>query len=140
MTVVNLKEFPDASEKTRELYNAVQEKYGLVPNFVKAMGDNPAFLEAILQMHSAVFDGGAIPPKYKNLIAMAVSMTNGCNYCTSAFAAHSQAMEGTEQELAPITSICHRPAYLVTLRREVMNRSRSPGPCDLVPISESTRA
>ena len=47
MAVVNLKEFADASEKTRALYDAVQQKYGVVPNFIKAMGDNPAFLEAI---------------------------------------------------------------------------------------------
>ena len=127
MTVVNLKEFPDASEKTRELYNAVQEKYGLVPNFVKAMGDNPAFLEAILQMHSAVFDGGAIPPKYKNLIAMAVSMTNGCNYCTSAFAAHSQAMEGTGQELAETRALV---ALLSAYNKYL---SAAGIPCDITP-------
>lgn len=127
MAVVNLKEFPDASEKTRALYDAVQDKYGVVPNFIKAMGDNPVFLEAILQMHSAVFDGGAIPPKYKNLIAMAVSMTNGCNYCTSAFAAHSQAMEATEDELAETRAI-------VALLSAYNKYLSSAGiPCDITP-------
>ena len=105
MTVVNLKEFSDASEQTRALYDAVQDKYGIVPNFIKAMGANPAFLEAMLQTHAAVFDGGAIPPKYKNLIALAVSMTNGCQYCTSSFTAHSQLTDASEEELAETRAI-----------------------------------
>jgi AhpD family alkylhydroperoxidase len=127
MAVVNLKEFADASEKTRALYDAVQQKYGVVPNFIKAMGDNPAFLEAILQMHAAVFDGGAIPPKYKHLIALAVSMTNGCNYCTSSFTAHSQAMDASEQELAETRAIV---ALLSAYNKYL---SAAGIPCDITP-------
>lgn len=127
MAVIKLKEFSEAPEKSRALYAAVQEKYGVVPNFVKAMGDNPAFLEAILQMHAAVFDDGAIPPRYKNLIALAVSMTNGCNYCTSAFTAHSQAAAATDEELAETRAIV---ALLSAYNKYL---SASAVPCDITP-------
>ena len=127
MAVVKLKEFSEASERTQALYSAVQEKYGVVPNFIKTMGDNPAFLEAILQMHSAVFDGGAIPPKYKNLIALAVSMTNGCNYCTSSFTAHSQSTDATEEELAETRAIV---ALLSAYNKYL---SAADIPCDITP-------
>ena len=127
MTVVKMKEFSEASERTQALYSAVQEKYGVVPNFIKTMGDNPAFLEAILQMHSAVFDGGAIPPKYKNLIALAVSMTNGCNYCTSSFTAHSQFTDASDEELAETRAIV---ALLSAYNKYL---SAADIPCDITP-------
>ena len=99
MSAVKLTEIDEAPLKTRALYAGVQEKFGVVPNFLKAMGSHPEFLEAMLQLHGAVFDEGAIPAKYKNLIALAVSMANGCNYCTSSFTAHSQLSAASEREL-----------------------------------------
>lgn len=99
MTAVKLTEMDEAPLKTRALYNEVEKQFGAVPNFLKAMGGHPEFLEAMLQLHGAVFYEGAIPAKYKNLIALAVSMTNGCNYCTSSFTAHSQLSAASEREL-----------------------------------------
>ena len=125
-----MKESSDVPEKTRALYAAVLEKYGAVPNFIKAMGDNPAFLEAVLHMHSAVFDGGIIPPKYKNLIALAVSMTNSCNYCTNAFAAHSQATAASDEELAETRAIV---ALLSAYNKYL---SSSGIPCDITPAQD----
>ena len=105
MSIVKLTEYEHAHPHTRTLYNRVEMQFGAVPNFIKAMGDNPAFLEAILNMHAAVFDGGEIPTRYKHLIALAVSMTNGCSYCTSSFTAHAQASEATDTELAETRAI-----------------------------------
>ena len=99
MSAVKLTEMDEAPLKTRALYNEIEKKFGAVPNFLKVMGSHPEFLEAMLQLHAAVFDEGAIPAKYKNLIALAVSMTNGCNYCTSSFTAHSQMSAASEREL-----------------------------------------
>ena len=127
MSVVKLTEASEAPPKTRELYAAVEEKFGVVPNFLKAMGSHPAFLEAMLQLHAAVFDAGAIPPKYKNLIALAVSMANGCSYCTSSFAAHSEASAATEQELAETRAIV---ALLSAYNKYL---AASGIPCDIAP-------
>ena len=127
MSAMKLTELDEAPEKTRALYAGVLDKFGVVPNFLKAMGNNPVFLEAMLQMHSAVFDGGAIPAKYKNLIALAVSMTNGCQYCTSSFTAHSQMTEASEQELAETRAIV---ALLSAYNKYL---STSGIPCDIQP-------
>jgi AhpD family alkylhydroperoxidase len=127
MSVIKLTEYNDASNETRKLYAMVESKFGVVPNFIKAMGDNPAFLESVLNMHAAVFDGGEIPARYKNLIALAVAMTNGCNYCTNAFVVHAQASQATERELAETRAIVSLMSaynkYLVT----------SGIPCDITP-------
>ena len=127
MNVIRLTEYNDANDATRGLYEQVERKFGVVPNFIKAMGDNPVFLESVLRMHAAVFDGGEIPARYKNLIALAVSMTNGCNYCTSSFTAHAQASEATERELAETRAIV---SLLSAYNKFLMT---SGIPCDIEP-------
>jgi AhpD family alkylhydroperoxidase len=128
MNVIRLTEYDDASGATRALYTQVQQKFGALPNFIKAMGDNPAFLDSVLRMHAAVFDGGEIPARYKNLIALAVSMTNGCNYCTSSFTVHAQASEATERELAETRAIV---SLLSAYNKFLMT---SGIPCDIEPV------
>ncbi len=44
MSVIKQTEFNDANDRTREMYRQVERKFGAVPNFIKAMGDNPFFL------------------------------------------------------------------------------------------------
>ena len=127
MSAVKLTEIDEAPLKTRALYAGVQEKFGVVPNFLKAMGGHPEFLEAMLQLHGAVFDEGAIPAKYKNLIALAVSMANGCNYCTSSFTAHSQLSAASERELDETRAIV---ALLSAYNKYL---SASGIPCDIAP-------
>ncbi len=127
MSVVKLTEANEAPAKTRALYAGVEEKFGAVPNFLKAMGNHPEFLEAMLQLHAAVFDAGAIPAKYKNLIALAVSMANGCSYCTSSFSAHAEASAASEQELAETRAIV---ALLSAYNKYL---SASGIPCDIAP-------
>ena len=127
MSTMKLNENDDAPLKTRALSAAAQQKFGVVPNFLKAMGSHPEFLEAMLQLHGAVFDEGAIPAKYKNLIALAVSMANGCNYCTSSFTAHSQLSAASERELDETRAIV---ALLSAYNKYL---SASGIPCDIAP-------
>ncbi len=78
-------------------------------------------------MHAAVFDGGEIPPRYKNLIALAVAMTNGCQYCTCSFTAHAQMTEATERELAETRAI----VSLLSAYNKFLVTSGIP--CDITP-------
>ncbi len=72
-----------ASGKTKELFNAVQSKLGMVPNMMRTMGNAPAFLEGYLNLSGAL-GTGKLGLKNSNLIAMAVAESNACNYCLSA--------------------------------------------------------
>ncbi len=72
-----------ASGKTKELFNAVQSKLGVVPNMMRTMGNARAFLEGYLSLSGAL-GTGKLGLKNSNLIAMAVAESNACNYCLSA--------------------------------------------------------
>ena len=75
---------PDhASGKTKELFNAINSKFGIVPNMMRTMGNSSAFLEGYLNLGGAL-SGGTLGVKIGALIAMVVAETNSCNYCLSA--------------------------------------------------------
>lgn len=75
---------PDTTTgKSKELFNAVQGKLGVVPNMMRTMGNSPALLNGYLQL-SAALGGGTLGAKTGELIALAVGESNSCDYCLSA--------------------------------------------------------
>ena len=48
---------------------------------------------------------GAIPVKYKELIALAVAFTTQCPYCIDVHAKKARAAEATEQEIAEVVVV-----------------------------------
>ena len=75
---------PDtASGKTKELFNAINSKLGMVPNMMRTMGNSPAVLEGYLNLSGALA-AGSLGAKTGELIALAVAESNSCNYCLSA--------------------------------------------------------
>ena len=74
---------PDqATGKTKELFNIIQSKLGVVPNMMRTMGNSPQLLEGYLHFGNAL-SIGSIGAKTGELIALTVAETNLCNYCLS---------------------------------------------------------
>jgi len=69
--------------KAKELFNGIQSKLGMVPNMMRAMGNSPALLEGYLNLSGAL-SHGALGVKTGELLALAVSERNACDYCLSA--------------------------------------------------------
>lgn len=74
-----------ATGKTKELFNSIYSKFGIISNMMRTMGNSSAFLEGYLNFSRAM-SGGTLGAKTGALIALAVSQTNACSYC---LAAHS---------------------------------------------------
>ena len=72
----------EATGKTKELFTAVNNKFGVVPNMIRTMGNSPALLEGYLNLSGAL-DHGSLGAKTNKLIALAVAESNQCNYCLS---------------------------------------------------------
>lgn len=69
--------------KTKQLFDAVQSKLGLVPNLVRVLGNAPAALEGYLGLSGALA-GGNLSAKVREQIALTVAESNLCGYCLSA--------------------------------------------------------
>jgi AhpD family alkylhydroperoxidase len=61
-----------------------------VNNFWKYLANDPALLERTWKSLKEVMAPGALDPLTKEMIYLAVSVTNGCGYCTASHAACSR--------------------------------------------------
>jgi uncharacterized peroxidase-related enzyme len=72
---------PDAAQgELKDLFAAVRQTFGAVPNFIQAMGNSPALLSGFLGLYGAL-SKGAISPATAERIALAVAESNTCQYC-----------------------------------------------------------
>lgn len=62
-----------------------------VNNFWRALAHDPALLQATWDRLQQVMAPGALDPLVKELIYVAVSVTNGCDYCTHSHTAAAKA-------------------------------------------------
>lgn len=89
MPTVKLITEEEATGRVLEIYNDIKKTYGMpfVPNAYKAMALYPEFLEAQWQKIKVLRAGREVSAREKELIALAVSATNGCGYCINAHTA-----------------------------------------------------
>lgn len=73
----------EASGRTKELFNGIQSKLGMVPNMMRTMGNSSAVLEGYLNLSEAL-GRGTLGAKTGELIALTVAESNTCDYCLSA--------------------------------------------------------
>jgi AhpD family alkylhydroperoxidase len=73
---------------------------------MKRLGElAPEAFQAFAALDAAAFKGGAIPHKYKELMAVAVALTTQCPYCIEIHAANARKAGATEAELAEATLV-----------------------------------
>ena len=73
----------EATGKTKELFDAIQSKLGMVPNMMRTMGNSSALLEGYLNLNS-ILSHGKLGGKTGELLALAIGENNSCDYCLSA--------------------------------------------------------
>lgn len=76
-------EYAEASPEVRVVYDDIMatRKIDWVNNFWKAMANHPQTLKRTWESLKEVMGPGQLDPLVKELIYVAVSVTNNCNYC-----------------------------------------------------------
>jgi len=75
---------PDhATGLTRQLFDHMRAKFGVVPNLFRVLGHAPAVLEAYVNF-SAALSGGTLDARVQELIGLTVAESNLCDYCLNA--------------------------------------------------------
>src|ERR1700674_6029475 len=96
-----------AKGKAKELLDAVEKKYGGVPNSFKTMANSPAAFQGFLDL-SGTLEGGVLPFETRYQIAIGVSGINGCGFCLSAFSAIGKS-QGMKDEHSRCARLPDRP-------------------------------
>ena len=73
----------ETTGKVKEIFEEIKSVRQIteVPNFWKSLANNPETLERTWTSLQQVMKKGALDPVIKELIYVAVSVTNGCEYC-----------------------------------------------------------
>jgi uncharacterized peroxidase-related enzyme len=86
-----------ATGQAGELFGAIKQKVGKVPNLYRTLGHAPSVLGGLLQLGEAL-DGGSLTATVKEQIALRVAERNGCDYCASAHTAIGKSVGLTEAQ------------------------------------------
>jgi len=107
MSYGKLIDYADAAPEARAVMDEIKAARGVpdVNNAWKAMARHPTVMQRFWQRAQAVMAPGALDAKTKELIYLAVSVANGCHYCSASHTALAKKKGATEQELAEMVEI-----------------------------------
>ena len=82
-------DYADASPQVRAVYDDIKRTRNVpdVNNFWKYLAHDPATLRRTWESIKEVMAPGALEPLMKEMVYLAVSVTNGCGYCTASHGA-----------------------------------------------------
>ncbi len=85
-------EYADAAPQVRAVFNDIKRtrKVDDVNNFWKYLANDPALLKRTWESVKEVMAEGALSPLVKELLYVAVSVTNGCEYCVASHTASAR--------------------------------------------------
>lgn len=101
MTRLNALNPEEATGKSKELFDSIKSKMGLVPNMMRTMGNSTPVLEGYANFSKAL-GNASLGGKLSELIAIAIATANGCDYCNAAhtFVATKMGLDDQSIELA----------------------------------------
>ncbi|MEY3306102.1 MAG: hypothetical protein RLZZ413_140 [Pseudomonadota bacterium] len=107
MAVVPVLTDEAASAEARAIFDEIRATRGTdyINNFWRALAADPALLRATWDRLQQVMGPGTLDPLTKELIYIAVSVTNGCGYCIHSHTAAARAKGMTEAQYAETLAV-----------------------------------
>ena len=107
-----------AKGKVKKIFNEIKlsRKINKIPNFWRSLANNPDNLERTWNNLKQIMKKGALDPVTKELIYVAVSITNSCDYCirSHTFAAKKKgATDEMIKEMIDVVGIANQNNKLV---------------------------
>src|SRR5258708_37600881 len=100
-------EYAGASPQVRAVFDDIRHsrKVDDVNNFWKHLANDPALLKRTWQSVKEVMAEGALSPLVKELLYVAVSVTNGCEYCVASHTASAREAGMTEAMFGQLMAV-----------------------------------
>lgn len=107
MAAVSMPDEEQATGLVGEIFADIRQTFGMpfVPKLFKVMAHHPAYLKASWERVKVIMGPGLIERKTKEMIAVAVSAVNGCDYCVSAHTAALKGMGVGDAELVELMAV-----------------------------------
>jgi AhpD family alkylhydroperoxidase len=100
-------EYADASPAVRAVYDDIKRSRGVpdVNNFWKYLAHDPTTLRRTWESIKEIMAPGALDPLTKEMIYLAVSVTNGCGYCIASHTAAARKAGMSEAMFAEVMAV-----------------------------------
>jgi len=107
MSTLGLIEYKDASPAVRAIYDDIMatRKTDWINNFWKAIAHDPVALKRTWEDIKQIMAPGALDPLTKEMIYVAVSVTNQCNYCIASHTASARKKGMTNEMFKELMSV-----------------------------------
>jgi AhpD family alkylhydroperoxidase len=107
VALVPLIEYAQASAEVRAVYDDIMTTRGVdwINNFWKALANDPKELARVWRNVKQVMAPGALDPLLKEMVYVAVSATNGCEYCTYSHTAAARKRGMTDAMLMELLAV-----------------------------------
>src|SRR5690349_22247991 len=107
MATVKLLSDNELSPEARAVFDDIRRtrQSDFVNNFWRALAHDPRTLLRTWESVKDVMAPGALEPKVKEMLYVAVSIAHGCNYCIHSHTAAARAKGMTEAEYAELVAI-----------------------------------
>jgi AhpD family alkylhydroperoxidase len=132
MPTFPLIEYEDANAEVKAVYDDIMatRKTDYINNFWKAIAHDPSLLKRTWEGLKAVMAPGALDPLTKELLYIAVSVTNNCGYCIASHTASAFSKGMTAdmfKELQQVIGMANATNKLVTgYQVEIDDRFKPP--------------
>ena len=107
MSTVRILADDDLSPEAAAVFADIRtvRKTDFVNNFWRALANDPALLARTWESLKSVMAPGALDPKVKELLYVAVSIANGCEYCIRSHTTAARAKGVSEAELMEMVAV-----------------------------------
>ena len=107
MSIFGLIEYDEASPEVRAVYDDIMatRKTDWINNFWKAIAHDPGLLKRTWQDIKQIMAPGALDPLTKEMIYVAVSVSNQCNYCIASHTAGARKAGMTDAMFKELMSV-----------------------------------
>ena len=107
MATVSLLNYDEAPEEVRKVFDEIKTARDIpdVNNFWKALAHDPVTLRRVWNSLSQVMKPGALDPLTKEMLYIAVSIANNCEYCIHSHTAAARAKGMTEAQYAELLAV-----------------------------------
>jgi len=107
MATLGLIEHADASPEVRAVYDDIMatRQTDYINNFWKALAHDPATLRRTWESIKQIMAPGALDPLTKEMIYVAVSVTNQCGYCIASHTASARKAGMTEAMFGELMAV-----------------------------------
>jgi len=97
----------EAKGKVKEIYEEIKSTRQIteVPNFWKMLANDPSELDRTWNSLKEIMKKGALDPATKELIYVAVSITNGCEYCIKSHSSAAKKKGATDEMLKEMFAV-----------------------------------